>query len=178
MRLRWLISILAGGQQLLASGQSTFNNRYDLFGQPYAQEAWGVEADSAGGAMVFFNGPYWQDGFYASSGVASVRVFADGSSSAGFRHHVPDRANYPGWANCSVRLIDGGYFIGGGTYQNGDTHRVAMYWFDEEGIITNFREIDYLLGQAWIGRQAKQAPDGGFVICGSTTQPGPINNGQ
>lgn len=177
MRLRLVIAILAGGQHLLASGQSPFNARYDLLGQPYAQEAWGVEADSIGGAMVFFNGPYWQDGFYASSGVASVRVYADGSASEGFRHHVPDRANYPGWSNCSTRLQDGGYFIGGGTYQNGDTHRVAMYWFDDVGIITNFREIDYLPGQAWIGRQAKQTTDGGFVICGETSQPGPINNG-
>jgi len=37
--------------------------------------------------------------------------------------------------------------------------------------VIDYREFD-LPGQSWIGRQAKQTPDGGFVLCGETSTVG------
>lgn len=165
--------LLCGGLVYEAAAQG-FNQRHDLFGEGNGQFGWGIEVIPNGDALLFFNGDYTLDALYYSSGVSTVRVDVDGLFSTGFRLHVPDRANYPGWANCASPTQDGGYIVGGSTYAEADTHRVALYWFDGDGVVTNFRELD-LPGLSWIGRQAKQTLDGGYVICGERSTSGTID---
>lgn len=143
----------------------TFNERFDLFGEGRAQTAWGVEMLPDGNALVIFNGGYAVDSLYYSSGVSSVLVSPDGSFSEGFRFHVPERANYPGWVNCVSPTTDGRFFVGGSTYQAGDTARVALYWIEPDGTVSDFRELAPPT-QEWIGRNGKQTLDGGYIVVG------------
>ncbi|MEO8588843.1 MAG: hypothetical protein ABI432_05695 [Flavobacteriales bacterium] len=156
------------GLLLEARAQGTFNERFDLFGEGMGQFGWGIEVKANGDALVLFNGDYTDDSLYYGSAVSSVVVSPAGVFSAGFRLQIPERATYPGWANCASPRQEGGYILGGSTATWGDTARAALYWLDEDGVVTNFSELD-LPGHDWIGRQAKQAADGGFVVVGETS---------
>src|SRR5690606_17308250 len=56
----------------------------------------------------------------------------------------------------------------------GDTNRATLYWYDQSGHISNHIELP-LPGRSWIGRQAKQTPDGGYVLCGETSTVGYVD---
>lgn len=158
---------LSAGLCWQASAQ-TFNARFDLFDQGGSQTGWGVEILPNDDALVIFSGGYTLEGLYYSSGVSSVVVGPNGDFSDGFRFHVPARANYTGWANCFSPRQDGGYFMGGATALAGDSGRVALYWIEESGQVSNFRELD-LPGRYWAGRSGKQTLDGGYITVGEMT---------
>src|SRR5690606_15480316 len=64
--------------------------------------------------------------------------------------------------------------VGGNTLHPGEIRHPCFTVFDQSG---NFLELlEYDLGEdAWLGRQAKQTPDGGFVLCGETTSTGYVD---
>ena len=158
--------LLVVGMAWLSSALSqTFNKRFDLFSEGEGETAWGVEVKPDGSSIVIFNSAYQQGGWFYPSGTASVQVFSDGSFAQGSRFTLPDRGNYPGWANCTSPLFGGGYFVAGSTALVGDTNRVAIYLLDEFGTVTDFFELQ-LPGQSWIGRGGAQTDSGEFVVVG------------
>lgn len=162
--LRYILCLASVGLCLGADAQ-TYNARFDLFGEGRAQTGLGVEMLPDGSALVFLGGDYILDGLYYSSAFSSVVVSPEGEFSEGYRLHVPERANYPGWVNCGSPTSDGRFFVGGSTYQAGDTSRVALYWIESDGVVSDYVELD-LPAQEWIGRNGKQTPDGGYIVVG------------
>lgn len=114
--------------------------------------------------------------WYYSSVVTMVRTDSEGALLSLSHFNVPYHATYPGWSNSAVLLPDGSVMVGGGTYEEDETQRPAIFRISPEGQPLG-QWIYGAAGESWIGRQAKQTTDGGFVICGETSQPGPINNG-
>ncbi len=165
-KCRISILLLSAGLLLQASAQ-TFNKRFDLFGEMRAQTAWGVEVRDDGSALIILNGSYLQDSLLFSSGLSSVLVAPDGTFSEGYRLHIPGVATYPGWANTTSPLMQGGYMVGGVTALPMDSSKATIFWLDEFGHVYNHRQID-LPGAAWNGRGGMQCSDGGFLVVGET----------
>jgi len=171
--LIWAQLFLCAGSYLGASAQ-TFNTRFDLFSEGGSQFGWGVEVDSTGSYIVFFAGGYIQDSVQYGSALSTVTCSPEGVFGNGFRLHIPWHNSYVGWANCAAPRTEGGYIVGSSTSVAGDTIRAALFWVEPDGTITNYRELE-LPGLEWIGRQAKQTPDGGFLLCGETSTVGIID---
>ena len=174
MRQLWLLLlVVCAGLQGQASAQ-TFNERYDLFGEGKSEFGLGVELMDSNKVLVLANRDYELDSLFYSSGVSSLVLDSNFNVLHEFRLHIPERANYIGWGNSGGPVDDGGYIIGGSTYAAGDTNRAALYWLDENGMVANFVELE-LPGRSWIGRQVKQTPDGGYVLCGETSTVGVVD---
>jgi hypothetical protein len=167
---RLLVGIVLSVGLVVKANAQGFNERFDLFSEGRPQVAWSVEVNDQGLAIVFFGGSYYyNDSLFYSSGICSVVVDDSGDFSNGYRLHIPDRATYVGWANSSTARSEGGYLIGGSSFQAPDSQRVFLAWTNEEGIVMNHVELP-LPGLEWIGRQAKQTPDGGYVVVGENSQ--------
>ena len=165
---RLLILALTLGQDFLAQGQPTFNRRYDSFDSLYAQTGWSIELLPNGDALAFHTSD-WVDSVYEYGAVVSVlRLDELGDLIAAHRVEHFAHATYPGWSNGSFPLANGGYAIGGSNGALDGTKRPVLFFFDEEGAPTSFIEYG-AAGEEWIGRQGKQTPDGGYVICGETS---------
>jgi len=171
--LFWAQLALCGGLHVQATAQ-TFNLRYDLFSEGEGEFGLGVEALDSNKVLAFLNRGYVLDGLFYSSGLSSIVLDQDHQIINEFRLHIPERANYIGWSNAGGPISDGGYIVGGSTFANGDTNRAILFWVDQIGSVIDYREFD-LPGQSWIGRQAKQTPDGGFVLSGETTSVGIVD---
>jgi hypothetical protein len=171
--LCWLLWVLSAGLCVQSSAQN-FNVRHDMFNEGGFEFGWGVEVVPAGDAMIFFGGTYIEDGLQYGSALSTVSISSQGEFGEGFRLHIPSHNTYTGWSNCSAPRTEGGYIVGSSTSVPGDTSRAALFWFNANGIVTNYRELD-LPGQEWIGRQAKQTPDAGYVLCGETSTTGVLD---
>ena len=167
------VLVMSMGLHLQTHAQN-FNERHDMFNEGGFEFGWGVEVVPAGDAMIFFGGTYIEDGLQYGSALSTVSISSQGEFGEGFRLHIPSHNTYTGWANCSAPRTEGGYIVGSSTSVPGDTSRAALFWFNANGIVTNYRELD-LPGQEWIGRQAKQTPDGGYILCGNTSTVGIVD---
>ena len=164
--------LICAGLVHQASAQ-TFNRRYDAVGQGLAQTGWCVENGSANDYLVFFNSG-WQDSLFYSSVVCSLRIDEVGEPLDTGRFSYPLHATYPGWANSSAKRSDGGFVLGGNTYVADGTSRAAIFLTDAMGSPEGIIEYGDV-GEEWVGRQAKQTPDGGYVVVGETSTVGVID---
>lgn len=168
------ICLLLAGVGVHAYGFSqTFNRRYDSIGAGLAQFGWAVEQAADGHYTVLFNSP-WQDSLFYSSVVCSMKLNAWGDAIDTARFIYANHATYPGWANSSDARTDGGYVVGGSTYAQDETQRAALFLLDPNGQPESIIEYGDV-GEEWIGRQAKQTPDGGYVVVGETSTMGVID---
>ncbi|MGB3869764.1 MAG: T9SS type A sorting domain-containing protein [Flavobacteriales bacterium] len=168
--LRFFLLTMCAGLHKQASAQ-TFNARYDAWGR--SDMGWSVELLPDSTYVIFSNSSYLDSLLY-SSVVTSIRINANGEPLDTSRLILPERATYVGWTNASGPFGSGSGIIGGSTAALGDTNRATLYWYDQNGHISDQRELP-LPGRSWIGRQAKQAPDGGYVLCGETSTVGYID---
>lgn len=172
--MRSLTMACAMGSCLFSAGQ-TFNVRHDLLSSiNNSGAAWSVETTSDGNFAVFSNGNY-SDSVFFSSVVRCLVLSSSGELTS--EVIVPDfvHATYPGWSNGSHQRSDGGFVVGGSNFRTDSLdnwiQRPVLFFFDGNGIY----EQQIPLGpdnEEWIGRQAKQTSDGGYVICGETTVDG------
>jgi len=157
-----------------AEGQY-FNARYDLIGSVgNSGTGWGVEVIDDTTFFVVCNGSY-QDTLFYSSAVRGLVIDEAGVLLNEDRVADVEHATYPGWSNSVHKRIDGGFVVGGSNFRSDSLdnwiQRPVLYFFDAQGAF----EQQIPLGpgnQSWIGRQAKQTPDGGYVICGETSAVG------
>ena len=147
--------------------------RYDAFQQEETQFGWSVEHDGDSGYVVFCFTTY-QDSVLYGPVVGAAHLNGDGLVSAEHVSWVTGKYCYPGWSNTSDRTMDGGFVVGGSSDEGGDTIRVCVYRFAAGGQPAGIHELN-LPGVAWIGRQAKQTLDGGFLICGETSATGTLD---
>jgi len=169
-----LILSLTGCLLQQAAGQSVaFNERFDTFGQMLVQDGWAVELAQDSGIlaihMSYFNEAPWQ---YLLTTVS--RHTPSGELISVAHSPLAMYSTYCGWANCTALTAGGGVVVGGSTYHPGDIQRAALIFFDNTGAFDTMME--YQPDQyGWIGRQARQTPDGGFVLCGETTSTGYVD---
>ncbi len=154
----------------LSFGQ-TLSRRYDALNQFRAETALGIEHGSNGEFMVVLGSEYADDSLLYGSVVVVLRLDAFGDPLDTTLVQVPLRAAFPGLANSSFPLANGGYGVGGGTSDPDGTHRPTLYLFNALGDVVTVNEYGVPL-ETWIGRQGKQTPDGGYVICGETSSGG------
>ena len=151
----------------LSFGQ-TLSRRYDALNQFRAETALGIEHGSNGEFMVVLGSEYEDDSLLYGSVVVVLRLDAFGDPLDTTLLQVPLRAAFAGLANSSFPLANGGYGVGGGTSDPDGTHRPTLYLFDALGEVASVNEYGVPL-ETWIGRQGKQTPDGGYVLCGETS---------
>ena len=161
---RILPMLLLFAMQAQAIAQDPFNRRYDSFDQGWIQEGWSVEHRPSGGYFVIHMSQFDNGGSLPL--LNSVLVLnAFGELDTITRVPLGAGSIYCGWSNCSHQLADGRIVIGGSRNEPGGIQQALLIRFDEEG---NFMSsVSYMPeGTNWIGRQAKQAADGGFVLAG------------
>lgn len=165
-----ILGLVSVGLQMQTHAQ-TFNTRYDAWER--ADFGWAIERLTDTTFVVFSNSAYADSLFY-SSVLTSIRIGPSGEYLDTNRLHIEGRASYAGWANASGPMTTGSGIIGGSTYADGDTNRASLYRYDHTGAVVQLWELD-LPGRSWIGRQAKQTPDGGYVLCGETSTTGVLD---
>lgn len=172
-KLFWTV-ILSAGLCFQASAQGTFNKRFDLFNAGGAEGSLGVVITDAGEGLIALAAGYLQDSIYIGSTISTVLVNPTGDFSEGYRFELFRKATYGGWMDNLWPRAGGGYIIGGSA-SDPDTSRAALYWLDEAGIVEEFKVFYELPGDSWIGRQARQLPDSGFVFVGETSTQGVVD---
>jgi hypothetical protein len=165
-----LVCVLHGSICSRATAQG-FNRRYDHMSPGWFQMAFAAEQLTNGNYLVIAAAPR-VDSLYASSTVQATVLDQVGDTISVSRNAVlNDAAAYPGSSNSANTLPSGIIVVGGCTYSPDSIFRVALYWFDANGLAQNYVEMD--LPGGWIGRQLKATPDGGFIIVGDTFDGGP-----
>ncbi len=172
--LNGIAALLLVGLGLPAAAQP-FNLRHDLNGpNSTASTAWCVELSDAGDLIVIGNSD-WADSLFYSSVVSSMVVSPTGQVLSSSHVWYPSPATYPGWSNSSDERSDGGFVIGGNTLRTDSLgnliRRAALFMLAPDGSVDSLLEVGPE-NQSWIGRQAKQPPVGGYVICGETSSVG------
>jgi hypothetical protein len=146
-----------------AQAQDIFDRRYDSFGLGYTQMAWSVEHRSSGGHFVVHLSGYDEPTPHFVTALLCIQE--DGTLDSIETTLISGLNTYPGWSNSSGRCRDGGVVIGGGVNEPEDIQSAYLFRFDSTGrFIEQHRYLPY--GSSWIGRQAKQTLDGGYVLCG------------
>lgn len=171
MRIIGLLVLMTGSIALRSSAQG-FDRRYDPLDHG-AQTAFGVEQVSADRYLVFF-ATDWVDSIYSETALSTLLLDPMGNELEHHRVEYPAHSTYPGFANVSFPLSSGGFGVGGSTEYLDGTQRSGLFVFNDHGVPLGFHEYGPL-GEEWIGRQGKQTPDGGFVICGETSSFGSID---
>lgn len=170
VRERFIGVLLCMGLLAQAHAQDTFNRRYDPFAGGEAQSGTSVEINSNGGFIVFASSE-WVDtvlNWSYSSVVTALQLDAQGGLLQHEHVDLPYSATYSGWANGSFVCTDGTIAIGGSTYEGDGTQRPALFRFTNSGMPIGSWTYG-VAGEEWIGRQGKQTPEGGYVICGETS---------
>lgn len=165
--LNVVVCWMSMGLQMQAHAQS-FNKRFDPWER--ADFGWCVERLADSTYLVISNSE-WQDSLFYSSVVTGVRTNETGAFLDTSRLSIPLRATYAGWANASAICSDNRIVIGGNNYQSDGTIQAALFVIGTDGIFSQLSEYG-AQGEEWIGRQAKQTPDGGYVLCGLTSTVG------
>ncbi|MBK8500521.1 MAG: hypothetical protein IPL52_17295 [Flavobacteriales bacterium] len=159
----------------LRAGAQTFNRRYDPnYSNGGGSTAWGVEVLNDGKYAVIGNGAY-SDGIFFSSIVRYLVIDATGQLLSEGIAFDTVHATYPGWSNSTHKRLDGGLVTGGNLFRTDSLgnwiSRAALFLGTPAGQFDTLRVVGPD-NQSWIGRQAKQTPDGGYVICGETSAVG------
>jgi hypothetical protein len=157
------------------AGAQSFNLRVDPFGQEYGETAFSVEVANDSNYVVIASVPFNDGQFFYSAVVTSMVVNQLGLVLSTENVWYPPHATYPGWSNSTDKRTDGGFVVGGNTLR-ADTagnliRRAALFMVAPDGSMEGLHEVGPD-NQSWIGRQAKQTPDGGYVICGETSAVG------
>lgn len=149
------------------------NRRYDPWGAGLAQWGWSLELKADGDALIFCN-TAWQDSLFYSSVLGCLSIDQQGEFIDTSRFSIPYHASYAGWSNASDARSEGGYVVGGNTYVANGTSKATLFLLDQSGAPEVYWEYGNV-GEEWIGRQAKQTLDGGYVVCGETSTTGVID---
>ncbi|MBP6390038.1 MAG: T9SS type A sorting domain-containing protein [Flavobacteriales bacterium] len=136
-----------------------------------AETGFGIEHATGGGYWLVIGSHFIHDSVQYSSVVMLLHLDANGNAIDTAQVVLPPRAMFPGLSNTSFELSGGGVGIGGSSVDPDGTIRPTLYLFDEQGNSTLVQEYGAPL-EEWIGRQGKQTPDAGFVICGETSTSG------
>ncbi len=168
-----LVIVLGGCLFDQAAAQDTFNHRFDTFDQLRVQDGWAVELAADSGFLAIHMSYYLQEPYlYLLTAVS--RLSATGEHIATDHSPLAMHTSYCGWANSSDKTMDGRIVVGGNTLHPGDVRYPSFTFFDEGGMFLD--QWEFAVGPyAWLGRQAKQTPDGGFVLCGETTSTGYVD---
>jgi len=177
MRLREniLIAMLVHGGVLPHASAQSFMRRYDALGQDDGEVSFSIESTSEGefvviGAAAFAQG----DTSYYDPVLLSLLIDENGDVLDRDTLVYYNHAIYPGWANCMNGAVDGSFVSGGSTYSQSETQRFALWRISANGHVTMLGEYGPE-GDEWIGRQAIQTNDGGFLLAGETGTPGSID---
>ena len=170
-----MIALLLVGISPPAAAQ-VFNLRHDLEGSVNnSGTAWTVEVSDDGNYLVVCNGNYVSGTLSLGSVVRALVIDPTGIVLSEERVSDTLRSTYPGWSNSTAKRTNGGFVTGGSNFQVDSAgnwvQRPVLFLFNSEGQA----EEHFILGpenEEWIGRQAKQTPDGGYVICGETSSVG------
>ena len=168
---RFIVAVLMSGCLLQAPAQETFSRRYDTFNQMLAQTGWAVEFADTGYLAIKVS--YYIESPWIYILTAASKIGLNGELLHVEHSPLEEYSTYSGWANSSELTIDGRIVIGGGTYHPGDIQRPALVFFNLSGafdtlVIYDLIPEGWVGPEEWIGRQAKQTPDGGYVLCGET----------
>ncbi|MBL0043426.1 MAG: T9SS type A sorting domain-containing protein [Flavobacteriales bacterium] len=164
---------MTAGQLVLASGQ-TYNRRYDPFEQDQPQVAWGIDDNGSNGFVISGTG-YYLDSVYQYTVPFIIHIDEEGQVLFENKMLGGMSSFYAGWANCAQRTSDGGLIIGGSTYRPDDLQTTMLYRFDALGDSSWVSEFGSGNGESFIGRQAIQAKDGGYVVCGEQAETGVLD---
>jgi Secretion system C-terminal sorting domain len=163
--LTGLVCLLHGSIGSCAMAQG-FSTRFDTIGSGYYQVGWAVHENDSAEFIISSNGGWvdWVDSLYYSSTVTMLIVNASGELVNADHILTTTLLTYPGMMGSMVRLPDGRYVIGGGTFAAGWIQVPALYWFDANGEALGFVQVDTLVD--YLARQVGRASDGGFVLVG------------
>lgn len=170
MALRWVLFLtLCAGLHAQASAQ-VFNRRYHPHGaNSLSSVAWSVQPTDSGRYLIALGADYLIGNLYTSSVVTSLVVDSVGTQLAVDRVVTPGYATYAGGGNGMDKCSDGRFVVGGSNFTTDSLdnwiQRPVLYFINGDGSMDGFIELGPE-NHEWIGRQAKQTPDGGYVICG------------
>ncbi|HQW86037.1 MAG TPA: hypothetical protein PLH93_02570 [Flavobacteriales bacterium] len=145
--------------------------RYDALGQNRPESGWAVEQLGDSTWFIVLNGQKQVDAFVYSSVVAGLCIDATGEPQDTILAFEAYLNTYPGWANSSDLRQDGGVVVGGSSVDTTGTDRPVLYLFNSIGQLDTMYTYG-APGEDWIGRSAKQTPDGGYIIVGETNTHG------
>lgn len=166
-----MLRVASGAACLILSlccfAQIEFNRRYDSFEQLQVQEGWAIElrGDSGFTAVHMSRVLSGSEEYLVTS-----LVVLDALGNVDTLSRVPLDTLIPGiycgWTNSSDITDAGDIVIGGSTSDLDGVHMAALIRFHPSGAYDTM--YTYLPeGTVFIGRQAKQTPDGSFVLTGS-----------
>ena len=156
-----------------ALGQG-FTHRFDPLSQQGQEVGWSIEHYGQGYLVLCATTAYTNQGEYYDPIVLSMTLEPNGDIDSIDTVVFADHALYPGTWNCMNRRVGGGYVAGGGTASQTETNRAALYKISETGLV---ELVDHYgpEGESWIGRQAIECKDGGFLMVGETSEFGVID---
>ena len=163
-----MLMSLCIGQYNVADAQGIIR-RYDAWGGLQPESGFGIETTTTG-YVVFLGSYYVDDTLLYTSVLTTIHLDQFGNALDTNKAFIPLKATYAGHANVAFPLSNGGFGVGSSS-NDGSTGRPALFLFDPMGVSTAILEYG-VSGQYWIGRQGKQCPDGGYVICGETSSSG------
>jgi Secretion system C-terminal sorting domain len=166
MRLFHSIALLL--VESLAFGQG-FNRRFDLFGNGFAQGAWGIEKTTAGYCILGSSSDYDSIGpgeYFFHASVVHTFVDANGWLIDERRSWRPIHSAFPGWANCCDTIPGGGFVVGGSSEDTLGNDEVYLMRYNALGD-TLWTRVFGVGGQNWGGYQVKHTTDEGFIIVGA-----------
>ena len=148
--------------------QSTFNRRYDTGGVGFFQNCLSVEEADSSRYMIFGATEWVYDldtiTLYAYSVIVTYLLDSTGNVLNEFLQTDTTQVEYVGWTNSASRLNNGNYMLGGSSAFD-STQAPVLFFYDANGVLID--EFDYvILGEEWIGRQARECSNGDLVICG------------
>jgi len=155
-----------------AVGQG-FTRRYDLVGIGEPQVAFALEVDDNRVLILGASFILLQNNDYYSTVVSAV-LNAAGSVDATDSVIVLDHYLYPGNWNSMAKRSGGGFVAGGSTIIEDGTKRFALIKIYPTGLLEFVAEYG-TPGEEWIGRQAIECKDGGFLMVGETGEFGVID---
>lgn len=160
-----------GWSQAHAQG---FNRRYDLIGQGEYQVAFDIERHPLGYIILGVSPIVLQNNDYYNPTSVSMVLNEAGDILYSDSIIVPDHYLSPGAWNAGRRRSGGGGVSGGSTIVEDGTTRFALLKIRESGRLDFVAEYGSP-GEEWIGRQAIECKDGGFLMVGESGEFGLID---
>ena len=168
-------ALLAGASCCtLGANAQGFNERYDAFGQGFAQGSYGLERSGSGYTVFsvsFEPDTITPDSLLATYSIILQHIDAEGVLGWQRRYHRPIHREFLGWADCCDTIPGGGYVVGGSSQNINNVDEARLVRFNAQGDSLWSRTYGGV-DEYWIGQQVKHLADGGFVVCGGTDATG------